>query len=71
MLRGTGGTLTSYVRYNSPAGEGNAHEKAYAAAFVLLLMVLALNVLVMRFSSGTGQSDTRRFRVLGILPWTR
>ena len=71
VLRGTGGTLTSYVRYNSPAGEGNAHEKAYAAAFVLLLMVLALNVLVMRFSSGTGQSDTRRFRVLGILPWTR
>ena len=52
ILRGTGGTLTSYVRYNSPAGEGNAHEKAYAAAFVLLLMVLALNVIVMRLSSG-------------------
>jgi phosphate transport system permease protein len=71
VLRGTGGTLTSYVRYNSPAGEGNAHEKAYAAAFVLLLMVLALNVLVMRFSSGTAQGGTRRFRVLGILPWIR
>lgn len=71
VLRGTGGTLTSYVRYNSPAGEGNAHEKAYAAAFVLLLMVLALNVLVMRFSSDTNKDDTRRFRVLGILPWTR
>jgi phosphate transport system permease protein len=71
VLRGTGGTLTSYVRYNSPAGEGNAHEKAYAAAFVLLLMVLALNVLVMRFSSDTSKDDTRRFRVLGILPWTR
>lgn len=71
VLRGTGGTLTSYVRYNSPAGEGNAHEKAYAAAFVLLLMVLALNVLVMRFSSGKSKDDTRRFRVLGILPWTR
>ncbi len=35
-LRGTGSTLTSYVYNNSPAGEGNAPEKAYAAAFVLL-----------------------------------
>ncbi|HXD55083.1 MAG TPA: ABC transporter permease subunit [Solirubrobacteraceae bacterium] len=50
LLRGTGSTLTSYVYYNSPAGEGNAHEKAYAAAFVLLLMVLALNFLVTRLT---------------------
>lgn len=71
VLRGTGGTLTSYVRYNSPAGEGNAHEKAYAAAFVLLLMVLALNVLVMRFSSDSATGQSSRFRVLGILPWIR
>lgn len=47
-LRGTGSTLTSYVYNNSPAGEGNAHEKAYAAAFVLLMIVLALNALVTR-----------------------
>lgn len=44
-LRGEGGTLTSYVLFNSPAGEGNAHQKAYAAAFVLLALVLVLNVL--------------------------
>ena len=42
-LRGTGSTLTSYVYNNSPAGEGNAPEKAYAAAFVLLIVVIALN----------------------------
>ena len=42
-LRGTGSTLTSYVFVNSPAGEGNAPEKAYAAAFVLLVIVVALN----------------------------
>lgn len=42
-LRGTGSTLTSYVYNNSPAGEGNAPGKAYAAAFVLLLIVIALN----------------------------
>ena len=42
-LRGTGSTLTSYVYNNSPAGEGNAPDKAYAAAFVLLIVVIALN----------------------------
>src|SRR5262249_8789528 len=38
-LKGTGSTLTSYVYNNSPAGEGNSPEKAYAAAFVLLMIV--------------------------------
>jgi phosphate transport system permease protein len=42
-LRGTGSTLTSYVYNNSPAGEGNAPQKAYAAAFVLLVIVVGLN----------------------------
>jgi phosphate transport system permease protein len=42
-LQGTGSTLTSYVYNNSPAGEGGAPQKAYAAAFVLLILVIALN----------------------------
>jgi phosphate transport system permease protein len=46
VLKGTGSTLTSYVYNNSPAGEGAAPEKAYAAAFVLLLLVVALNFAV-------------------------
>jgi phosphate transport system permease protein len=46
VFKGTGSTLTSYVYNNSPAGEGNAPEKAYAAAFVLLLIVVALNFVV-------------------------
>jgi phosphate transport system permease protein len=46
FLRGTGSSLTSYVYDNSPAGEGNAANKAYAAAFVLLLFILALNLVV-------------------------
>jgi phosphate transport system permease protein len=46
FLRGTGSTLTSYIFENSPAGEGNAPQKAYAAAFVLLLIVLALNATI-------------------------
>jgi phosphate transport system permease protein len=45
-LRGTGSTLTSYVYANSPAGEGSAPEKAYAAAFVLMLIVIGLNFVV-------------------------
>jgi phosphate transport system permease protein len=44
LLRGTGSTLTYYVFYNAPTGEGNQPNKAYAAAFVLLMIVLALNV---------------------------
>jgi phosphate transport system permease protein len=46
LLRGTGSTLTSYVFDNSPAGEGQAPQKAYAAACVLLILVLALNLTV-------------------------
>jgi phosphate transport system permease protein len=70
-LRGTGGTLTSYVRYNSPAGEGNAHEKAYAAAFVLLVIVLGLNVIVMRLSSGTASGESRLRAMLSSLRGAR
>ena len=51
-LRGTGGTLTSYVYNNSPAGEGGAPEKAYAAAFVLLVIVIVLNLVVGRSLAG-------------------
>jgi phosphate transport system permease protein len=46
VLQGTGSTLTSYVYNNSPAGEGNAPEKAYAAAFVLLIIVILMNFFV-------------------------
>ncbi|GAC1438877.1 MAG: phosphate ABC transporter permease PstA [Solirubrobacteraceae bacterium] len=55
-LRGTGSTLTSYVYNNSPAGEGNAPQKAYAAAFVLLLIVIAINQLVDRLARGKGRA---------------
>jgi phosphate transport system permease protein len=45
-LRGQGSTMTSYIYDNAPTGEGNQPEKAYAAAFVLLVIVLVLNVVV-------------------------
>jgi phosphate transport system permease protein len=46
VLKGTGGTLTSYVYQASPTGELDQPEKAYAAATILLLMVLLLNAAV-------------------------
>jgi phosphate transport system permease protein len=76
-LRGTGSTLTSYVYENSPAGEGNAPQKAYAAAFVLLMMVLALNMMVTRLSSDSSSKQRGWLRGLTPemawrwIPWTR
>ena len=46
---------------NSPAGEGNAPEKAYAAAFVLLVIVIGLNC----------ARDAARARARGGSAWTR
>jgi phosphate transport system permease protein len=54
VLRGTGSTLTSYVYGASPAGEGNAPQKAYAAAFALLIIVLGLNAVVGRLGRRRG-----------------
>ncbi|HTR89994.1 MAG TPA: ABC transporter permease subunit [Solirubrobacteraceae bacterium] len=65
LLRGTGSTLTNYVYYNSPAGEGNSHQKAYAAAFVLLILVLALNFLVVRIARGSRRTGEQGRRMPG------
>jgi phosphate transport system permease protein len=78
-LRGTGSTLTSYVYNNSPAGEGGSPQKAYAAAFLLLMIVLGLNALVTRLSRGRsgagrglqGLGGLLPMRVTGGLKWTR
>ena len=63
LLRGTGSSLTSYIYENSPAGEGGAPQKAYAAAFVLLMFVLALNLLVDRI--GRAQADSTGLAPIG------
>ena len=48
FLRGTGSTLTTYVYFASPAGEGNADGKAYGAALVLFAIVFVVNILLAR-----------------------
>jgi phosphate transport system permease protein len=45
-LQNTGSTLTSYIYYSSPAGEGNSPNKAFGAGLVLIVLILALNALV-------------------------
>jgi phosphate transport system permease protein len=71
-LRGTGSTLTSYVYNNSPSGEGNAPQKAYAAAFVLLMIVLALNAVVTGLTSPGERRGARSLAMdLGArMPWS-
>ncbi|HEX4467421.1 MAG TPA: ABC transporter permease subunit [Solirubrobacteraceae bacterium] len=65
ILRGVGSTLTSYVFDNSPAGEGAAPQKAYAAAFVLLLFVVVLNLIVGRI--GRSQADATGLTAAGAI----
>lgn len=45
-LRGTGSTLTSFVFDNAPTGDLNQPNKAFAAALVLLVLVLIINAFV-------------------------
>jgi phosphate transport system permease protein len=68
-LRGTGSTLTSYVFNNSPAGEGNSHQKAYAAAFVLLMIVLLLNWIVTLLTRAESEAEPWHRRILTGLPF--
>jgi phosphate transport system permease protein len=72
LLRGTGSTLTSYIYENSPAGEGVAPQKAYAAAFVLMLIVLALNGVVTLLTNRGRAPDegmfSRAFRLIPFMP---
>jgi phosphate transport system permease protein len=44
-LKGTGSTLTSFIFYASPAGEGNQTTKAFGAALVLIIIIVLINLL--------------------------
>lgn len=45
-LKNTGSTLTTYIYFSSPAGEGNAPGKAFGASVVLIILILTANFLV-------------------------
>lgn len=45
-LQNTGSTLTTYIYFSSPAGEGNSAMKAFGASVILILIILGINLLV-------------------------
>lgn len=48
FLRAEGGTLTTYIYFASPAGEGNSPDKAYGAAFVLTILMFIITFALLR-----------------------
>ncbi len=57
-LRNTGSTLTTYIYYTSPAGEGNNYEVAFGASLVLIVIIIMLNLvasLLGYFAQGKGE----------------
>jgi phosphate transport system permease protein len=52
-LKNTGSTLTSYIYYTSPAGEGNMIEKAFGASFILIVIIIILNMFAGFFNRKT------------------
>jgi phosphate transport system permease protein len=55
-LRNTGSTLTSYIYYTSPAGEGNNLNAAFGASFVLIVLIILLNAAAAALG-GVGDSE--------------
>jgi len=43
-LQNSGGTLTTYIYYASPAGEGNQFDVAFGASIVLIAIIILLNI---------------------------
>lgn len=64
-LRSAGNTLSSYIYYASPVGEGNNADRAYGAALVLILMILLLNG-VANYVSRLSRIKSRLFNARGV-----
>ena len=43
-LTSSGSTLTTYIYYTSPAGEGNRFDVAFGAAIILIAIIILLNI---------------------------
>jgi phosphate transport system permease protein len=57
VLRGTGSTLTTFIYYNSPAGEGNSPQLAFGAALLLIGVVVAMNLAATRIARFQSNPD--------------
>ena len=59
VLRGSGSTLTTFIYYNSPAGEGNSIGLAFGAAVLLIGLLLVLNIItgvIARYQARAGRA---------------
>jgi phosphate transport system permease protein len=54
-LRSGGGTLTTYIYYTSPAGEGNQFDVAFGASLVLIAVIVLLNIIAAVIGKAGGQ----------------
>ena len=52
-LKNTGLTLTSYIYYTSPVGEGNNYTVAFGASLVLIAIIILLNALTALIGNAT------------------
>ncbi len=56
-LQNTGSTLTTYIYYTSPAGEGNNYSVAFGASLVLIVIIILLNAVVAAISHAVSQKE--------------
>jgi phosphate ABC transporter, permease protein PstA len=56
-LQNTGSTLTTYIYFTSPAGEGNNYSVAFGAALVLIAIIIILNAAIALMSSRKTEAD--------------
>lgn len=56
-LQNTGSTLTSYIYYTSPVGEGNSLDVAFGASLVLVVIIIILNLLTNFIGTLGGRSN--------------
>jgi phosphate transport system permease protein len=58
-LKNGGSTLTTYIYYTSPAGEGNQFDVAFGASLVLIGIIILLNIAAMAIGKAASLNDER------------
>ena len=56
-LRNSGSTLTTYIYYTSPAGEGNQFDVAFGASITLIVIIILLNII----ATAIGKAGAKKY----------
>jgi phosphate transport system permease protein len=56
-LRNSGSTLTTYIYFTSPAGEGNQFDVAFGASIALIAIIILLNIT----ATAIGKAGARKY----------